>query len=88
MEEILDAQRPGCPPEYFNMKVPICHPLFDPDCQGDAEIPFLRTRYDFGTGYNPNNPRQQVRIQNLTPQKNCCRNYLLIVNKINFTCCL
>jgi len=60
VEEILDAQRPGCPPEYFNMKVPLCHPLFDPDCRGDGEIPFLRTRYDFNTGYNPNHPRQQV----------------------------
>ena len=60
VEEILDAQRPGCPPEYFNMRIPLCHPLYDRDCRGDREIPFLRTRYDFNTGYNPNNPRQQV----------------------------
>ena len=62
VEEILDAQRAGCPPEYFNMRIPLCHPLYDRDCRGDREIPFLRTRYDFGTGYNPNNPRQQVAL--------------------------
>ncbi|XP_065907299.1 dual oxidase 1-like [Dysidea avara] len=65
VEEVLDAQRPGCPPEYENMKIPICHPLYDPYCRGDLSIPFLRTRYSFLTGYNPNNPRQQ--LNEITP---------------------
>jgi len=60
VEEVLDAQRPGCPPEYENMKIPICHPLYDPFCRGDLVIPFLRTRYSFLTGYSPNHPRNQV----------------------------
>ena len=60
VEEVLDAQRPGCPPEYFNMLIPRCHPLYDPQCRGDQFIPFLRSRYDFRTGYAPGTPRQQV----------------------------
>ena len=65
VEEVLDAQRPGCPPEYFNMKIPRCHPLYDPACRGDLEIPFLRNRYDFRTGYSPGTPRQQ--LNEITP---------------------
>ena len=65
VEEMLDAQRPGCIPEYFNMLVPKCHPLYDPDCRGDLFIPFLRNRYDFNTGYAPNNPRMQ--LNEITP---------------------
>ena len=57
VEEILDAQRPGCPPEYFNIPIPENYTLY----KGLPEaIPFLRSRYDMGTGYSPNNPRQQV----------------------------
>ncbi len=65
MEEILDAQASGCIPEYENMRVPKCHPLFDPDCRSQKIIPFLRSRYDFRTGYNPNNPRNQ--LNEITP---------------------
>ena len=60
MEEILDAQRAGCPPEYFNIPIPTGHPLFDPDSRGHRELPFLRTRYDMRTGYSPHAPREQV----------------------------
>ena len=61
MEEILDAQRAGCPPEYFNIKIPKGDLLYDKEGRGNIEIPFLRSRYDQSiTGYNPNNPRQQV----------------------------
>ncbi len=63
VEEILDAQRPGCPPEYFNIPIPKGHEKFDPEDTGDKYIPFLRSRYDQTTGYSPNNPRQQVLIQ-------------------------
>ena len=57
---MLDAQRPGCIPEYENMDIPKCHPIYDPDCRADRYIPFLRSRYDFRTGYAPNNPRMQL----------------------------
>ena len=60
VEEILDAQLQGCPPEYFNIKVPKDHPEFDPTGLGNVEIPLLRTRYDQRTGFSPNVPREQV----------------------------
>lgn len=64
MEEILDAQRPGCPREFFNIKVdPDITPHFDPARKGDIEMPVLRSRYDQRTGYSPNNPRQQVSVR-------------------------
>ena len=65
VEEVLDAQRPGCIPEYEFIRVPKCHPLFDRDCRSDRFIPFLRNRYDFNTGYAPNNPRMQ--LNEITP---------------------
>lgn len=65
VEEILDAQRAGCIPEYEDMRVPKCHPLFDPDCRSDRYIPFLRSRYDFRTGFAPSNPRNQ--LNEITP---------------------
>ena len=60
VEEVLDAQRPGCPPEYFNIKIPKGHRLYDKENEGGKEMPLLRSRYDMRTGLNPNNPRQQV----------------------------
>ena len=65
VEEMLDAQRPGCIPEYENIVVPKCHPLYDADCLSERVIPFLRNRYDFRTGYSPNNPRMQ--LNEITP---------------------
>lgn len=65
VDEILDTRRPGCVPEYENIRVPKCHPIYDPDCQSDTFVPFLRSRYDFGTGYAPNNPRNQ--LNEITP---------------------
>ena len=62
VEEILDAQRPGCPPEYFNIAIPKGDLLYDPEGRGNIEIPFLRSRYvQTNTGYNPNHPREQVK---------------------------
>ena len=61
VEEMLDAQGSGCPPEYFNIPIPEGHPLFDPNGEGGREIPFLRGRYDARTGHAPNAPREQVR---------------------------
>ncbi|KRT80163.1 peroxidase, partial [Oryctes borbonicus] len=61
VEEILDAQRPACPPEYFNIKIPDGHPYR----KTHSQMPLLRTRYDQRTGYSPNNPRQQ--LNEITP---------------------
>ncbi|WAR00380.1 DUOX-like protein [Mya arenaria] len=65
VEEIVDSQRPGCPVEYFNIPVPTGHPQFDPRANGDIEMTFKRSRYDFTTGYSPNNPRKQ--LNEITP---------------------
>ncbi|XP_046428297.1 dual oxidase-like [Neodiprion fabricii] len=61
VEEILDAQRAACPPEYFNIKIPENHRYL----KLNKEMPVLRTRYDARTGYSPNNPRQQ--LNEITP---------------------
>ncbi|XP_025152426.1 dual oxidase 2 [Harpegnathos saltator] len=63
VEEILDAQRPACPPEYINIDIPEDHQYrIKP---GHTEMPILRTRYDQRTGHSPNNPRQQ--LNEITP---------------------
>ncbi|CAL1526685.1 unnamed protein product [Lymnaea stagnalis] len=64
VEEIMDAQRPGCPIEYLNIPVPKDH-KYNPDQIDDLEMPFLRSRYDQRTGFSPNNPRQQ--LNEITP---------------------
>lgn len=60
VEEILDAQRPGCPPEYFNIHITKESKLSKSE---KKEMPLLRSRYDQTTGYSPGNPRQQVNKQ-------------------------
>ncbi|XP_077966931.1 dual oxidase 2-like [Styela clava] len=61
VEEILDAQRPGCPPEYFNIPIPKNDSMYDRDGTGTVEIPLVRSRYQQAiTGYSPNFPRQQL----------------------------
>ncbi|KAG8225393.1 hypothetical protein J437_LFUL004593 [Ladona fulva] len=64
VEEILDAQRPACPPEYFNIEIPKQHPYYL-SAPRHSEMPVLRTRYDYTTGFSPNNPRQQ--LNEITP---------------------
>jgi dual oxidase len=63
VEEILDAQRAACPPEYFNIPIPENHSYRK--SFKHTNLPFLRTRYDQTTGYSPNNPRQQ--LNEITP---------------------
>uniref|UniRef100_A0A1Y1KGZ7 NAD(P)H oxidase (H2O2-forming) n=1 Tax=Photinus pyralis TaxID=7054 RepID=A0A1Y1KGZ7_PHOPY len=63
VEEILDAQRPACPPEYFNIPIPLNHSYRKKP--GHTVLPLLRTRYNQATGLSPNNPRQQ--INEITP---------------------
>lgn len=60
--EIVDTSRPGCPPEYFNIKVPTGHSIYDKDKYGDRTVPFVRSSYDGSSGKSPNSPRQQVRV--------------------------
>eukprot|EP00731_Ephydatia_muelleri_P031983 Em0023g490a len=62
MEEMLDVQIPGCIPEYENMLIPKCHPLYDPDCRAQRTMPFQRSRYDTRTGSSPNTPREQLNV--------------------------
>ncbi|XP_055864170.1 dual oxidase 2-like [Biomphalaria glabrata] len=64
VEEIMDAQRPGCPIEYMNIPVPLNH-KYNPRKIKNLEMPFLRSRYDQRTGFSPNNPRQQ--LNEITP---------------------
>uniref|UniRef100_A0A6A7G5H1 NAD(P)H oxidase (H2O2-forming) n=2 Tax=Hirondellea gigas TaxID=1518452 RepID=A0A6A7G5H1_9CRUS len=64
VEELLDAQRPGCPPEYFNIPIPEDHEFRTADPY-PKEMPFLRTRYSMNTGFAPSNPRQQ--LNEITP---------------------
>jgi len=65
VEEILDAQRPANPPEYFNIEIPKGDPLYDPEGTGGKVIPLLRTRYSTDTGTNPGVPRMQ--LNEITP---------------------
>ncbi|XP_076057532.1 dual oxidase 2-like [Oratosquilla oratoria] len=67
VEEVLDAQGAGCPPEYFNIQAPEGEDVTDlpPGHSNIREMPFLRTRYDMRTGFAPNNPRQQ--LNEITP---------------------
>ncbi|XP_063590443.1 dual oxidase-like [Penaeus indicus] len=63
VEEILDAQGAGCPPEYFNIDIKSDHDFAkSPNLK---VMPLLRTRYDMTTGFSPNNPRQQ--LNEITP---------------------
>uniref|UniRef100_A0A8C4TG73 Uncharacterized protein n=1 Tax=Erpetoichthys calabaricus TaxID=27687 RepID=A0A8C4TG73_ERPCA len=57
VSEILDGRRSGCPPEFFNIKVPSGDPVFDPDKSGNEQIPFMRSQWSKDTGKSPNNPR-------------------------------
>ncbi|KXS19340.1 heme peroxidase [Gonapodya prolifera JEL478] len=65
VEEILDAQRPHCPVEYFNIEIPKGDPLYDPAGTGKAIIPLTRNRYEAFTGHAINGPR--VQINEITP---------------------
>ena len=62
VEEILDAQRRGCPVEYENVPIPKDHE-FRKRHPHLKEMPFVRTRYSAGTGRSPNVPREQVGVK-------------------------
>lgn len=69
VEELMDAQSPGCPIEFFNIRVPEGHPKFDPNKTGNMEMNFRRSRYDHKSGFSPNNPRKIVGFINRYLQK-------------------
>nr|XP_006628861.1 PREDICTED: dual oxidase 2-like [Lepisosteus oculatus] len=58
--EILDSRRPGCPPEFMNIPIPLGDPVFDPNGTGNVLLPFQRNQWDKETGQSPNNPRTQL----------------------------
>ena len=65
VEEILDAQRPGCPREYFNIDIPKGHAQYDPNGEGGKVLPLLRSRFSQSTGHSPHVPREQ--LNEITP---------------------
>lgn len=71
VEEILDAQRGSCPPEYMSIRFPsTVHAengtqLPYRHSTRHSFMPLVRTRYDKSTGLSPNNPRQQ--LNEITP---------------------
>ena len=58
VEEILDAQRQGCIPEYFNIQLNDTDPLYGGIYY--KYIPLPRSRFEMRTGQAPGNPRAQL----------------------------
>ena len=57
VEEILDATRPGCAPEYLNIPINETDPLYGGIYY--KFIPLTRSRFAMPTGQAPGNPRAQ-----------------------------
>ncbi|KAK1339018.1 hypothetical protein QTO34_019687 [Cnephaeus nilssonii] len=62
LSDLVSIERPGCPAEFLNIRVPPGDPVFDPDQRGDVVLPFQRSRWDPKTGQSPSNPRDLVRL--------------------------
>ncbi|KAL4613374.1 dual oxidase 1-like [Arapaima gigas] len=60
LHEIVDSRRPGCPPEFMHIGVPLGDPVFDPNSTGKVFLPFQRAEWDKHTSRSPNSPRTQV----------------------------
>ncbi|NXA53234.1 DUOX2 oxidase, partial [Nothocercus julius] len=60
LSEILEAEKPGCPAEFLNIRIPAGDPVFDPESTGDVILPFQRIQWALETGQSPNNPREQI----------------------------
>lgn len=58
--EIMQSTQIGCPLEMHKIPVPKCDTVFDAQCLGKTEIPFVRAKYDKETGHGFNAPREQV----------------------------
>ncbi|CAH1775162.1 unnamed protein product [Owenia fusiformis] len=59
-EIVRSSEESTCPIELIKVPVPKCDSDFDPDCEGDKTLPFLRSSYDQKTGMSPNRPRRQL----------------------------
>ncbi|XP_075386869.1 dual oxidase 2 isoform X2 [Tenrec ecaudatus] len=57
LSDVVSVDRPGCPAEFLNIRIPPGDPVFDPDRLGDVVLPFQRSRWDPETGQSPSNPR-------------------------------
>uniref|UniRef100_A0A0R3RLC5 DUF1996 domain-containing protein n=1 Tax=Elaeophora elaphi TaxID=1147741 RepID=A0A0R3RLC5_9BILA len=58
--EIMQSSLVSCPLEMHKIPVPRCDAVFDAQCIGKTEIPFVRAKYDKNTGHSFNAPREQV----------------------------
>lgn len=61
LSDLVSVERPGCPAEFLNIRIPPGDPVFDRDQSGDVVLPFQRSRWDPKTGQSPSNPRDLVR---------------------------
>ncbi|KAL2093373.1 hypothetical protein ACEWY4_010685 [Coilia grayii] len=60
VSEVLEARRPGCPPEFMHISVPEGDPVFHWNATPAPLLRFHRGQWDHDTGKSPNNPRTQV----------------------------
>uniref|UniRef100_A0A8C0IB69 NAD(P)H oxidase (H2O2-forming) n=1 Tax=Bubo bubo TaxID=30461 RepID=A0A8C0IB69_BUBBB len=58
--DILGTEKPGCPAEFLNIRIPSGDPVFDPAGTGDVVLPFQRIHWAAETGQSPNSPREQT----------------------------
>ncbi|TRY81714.1 hypothetical protein DNTS_026021 [Danionella cerebrum] len=58
--EISQSRRPGCPPEFMDIKVPKEDPVFVSNSSETLLLQFQRAEWHPSTGKSPNNPRTQV----------------------------
>ncbi|XP_058150088.1 dual oxidase 2 [Dasypus novemcinctus] len=57
LSDLVSVERPGCPAEFLNIRIPPGDEVFDPEKRGDVVLPFQRSRWDPKTGQSPSNPR-------------------------------
>lgn len=78
LSEVLEADKPGCPAEFLNLRIPQGDPVFDPTKSGGVVLPFQRMQWVEGTGQSPNSPRDQVKYPERQPFLLPIFNFLLI----------
>ncbi|XP_006883258.1 PREDICTED: dual oxidase 1 [Elephantulus edwardii] len=60
LSDLVSVDRPGCPAEFLNIRIPPGDPVFDPNKRGDVVLPFQRSRWDPETGQSPSHPRDLI----------------------------
>ncbi|NWR81407.1 DUOX2 oxidase, partial [Centropus unirufus] len=58
--DILGTEKPGCPAEFLNIRIPAGDVVFDPAGAGDVVLPLQRIQWAAETGQSPNSPREQT----------------------------